>query len=158
MLLRNITEDDYESILSVLNEWWNGRSMTHLLPRLFFSHFQNTSWVIEENRRIIGFLIGFLSQSKIGEAYIHFVGVDPTYRYQGIAKRLYLHFFETVQNQGCHTVRCITSPVNKDSIAYHTKMGFQMEKSTIIENGIPIFPNYDGKGDPRVCFVKKLSE
>ncbi|RAL24203.1 GNAT family N-acetyltransferase [Thermoflavimicrobium daqui] len=156
MLTRSVCAADYKEVISVLNEWWGGRQMTDMLPKLFFVHFQNTSFIIEKDGRIIGFLIGFISQTYLNEAYVHFVGVHPKYRKKGIAKRLYELFFEAVQKRGCEIVRCLTSPANHTSIAFHTKMGFQIEKGDYEVNGISIHKDYDGQGQERVLFVKYL--
>jgi len=128
MKIRSVEGADYYVISPLINEWWNGRQMSDMLPKLFFDHFQNTSFIAEEKGEIIGFLIGFLSQSHMNEAYIHFVGVHPEYRGKKIGKQLYSHFFDAIKQNGRNTVRCVTSPVNKASIAYHTKMGFEIEK------------------------------
>ncbi|MEX3618820.1 hypothetical protein [Paenibacillus glucanolyticus] len=36
-----------------------------------FDHFQDTGFIVEENGAMLGFLIGFLSQSRNEAAYIH---------------------------------------------------------------------------------------
>ncbi len=95
MLIRNIKSEDFEKITPILREWWGGRDMS--IPRLFFNHFQDTSFVIEADHKIIGFLIGFKSQSKRNEAYIHFVGVEPSFRNKKIANKLYNLFIEEVK-------------------------------------------------------------
>lgn len=155
MKIRNLTSTDYVAIISVVNEWWGGREMTGLLPRLFFDHFQDTSFVIEEKGTLKGFLIGFLSQSKQKEAYIHFVGIEPNCRKKGYGRRLYQTFFNEVRKKNVQFVRCITSPSNFLSIAYHTKMGFLLEEGDKQVNDIPIHSNYDGEED-RVLFVKTV--
>lgn len=48
MRVRNIQGEDYVKIHSVLNDWWGGRDMAAMLPKLFFIHFQETSFIIEE--------------------------------------------------------------------------------------------------------------
>ncbi|MBA4496260.1 GNAT family N-acetyltransferase [Paenactinomyces guangxiensis] len=156
MNIRKLQESDHTSIIAVVDEWWGGRHMSGLLPRLFFTYFQDTSFVIEEDGQITAFLIGFISQTNPGEAYIHFVGVHPDYRRRKIGKHLYNQFFDRVEERGCHTVRCITSPVNKVSIVYHTRMGFVMEKGDIEVDGVPVHKDYDGPGNDRVLFVKKI--
>jgi ribosomal protein S18 acetylase RimI-like enzyme len=156
MDIRLIEESDYESVISVINKWWSGRDMASLLPKLFFIHFKNTSFIIENDGEMIGFLIGFKSQTYPNEAYIHFVGVHPDYRKTGMAKRLYETFFDTVQQMGCNIVRCITSPVNKNSIAFHIKMGFEIENGDFEVDGISVFSNYAGEGNHRVLFIRKL--
>nr|WGD66408.1 GNAT family N-acetyltransferase [Bacillus velezensis] len=156
MDIRTITSEDYEMVTSVLNEWWGGRQMKDKLPRLFFEHFQDTSFITYEPEGMTGFLIGFQSQSDPETAYIHFSGVHPDFRKMQIGKQLYDRFMETVKNRGCTKVNCVTAPVNKVSIAYHTKLGFEVEKGTKTVNGIPVFANYDGPGEDRILFVKYM--
>lgn len=128
MNLRVLVESDYQNVISVLDEWWGGRHMADMLPKLFFRHFKETSFIAEEGSKIVGFLVGFVSQSYPTEAYIHFIGVHPDYRKERIGLKLYSAFFEKVQQKGCEIVRSITSPVNKGSIGFHTRIGFEMEK------------------------------
>ncbi|MBG9812322.1 hypothetical protein ABD68_12170 [Bacillus endophyticus] len=157
MEIRLVEELDYNVISLVINDWWNGRQMSSMLPKLFFEHFKNTSFIVEEENQIVGFLIGFLSQSHLNEAYIHFVGVHPEYRGKGVGRRLYNHFFDVVRQNGRDTIRCITSPINKGSIAYHTKMGFEIEQGDKEFNNVSIHTNYDGVNQNRVLFVKNMS-
>lgn len=156
MKIRLVKGSDYYVISPLINEWWGGRQMADKLPKLFFDHFTNTSFVAEKDGEIVGFLIGFLSQSHSNEAYIHFVGVHPNYRKHNIGKKLYNEFFNKVKQNGCKTVRCVTSPVNKVSIAYHTKMGFVIEKGDKTINGVSVNLDYDGPNQDRVLFVKEL--
>lgn len=156
MNLRHVLESDYFPVISVVDDWWGGRHMADMLPKLFFQHFRETSFVAEHSGQIIGFLIGFVSQTYPTEAYIHFIGVHPEYRNSGVAKRLYQMFYETVKEKGCEVVRCVTSPANKTSIAFHTRMGFMIEKGTGEVDGVQVTVNYDGKGQDRVLFIKDL--
>ena len=144
---RSVVETDYYNVLAVLNDWWGGRQMTHLLPRLFFEHFQTTSFIIEDNGSLWAFLIGFVSQTQRQQAYIHFVGVNPHLRKSGLAKFLYGEFFSTVRNMGCVTVRCITSPVNEGSVSFHKRMGFSASLAT----------DYAGPGQDRILFCKDIT-
>lgn len=157
MLIRPVREADYPPIIAVIDSWWGGRRMADMLPRLFFIHFQNTSFVAEENGAVIGFLIGFVSQTHPTHAYVHFVGVHPDQRQRRIGQRLYTVFFETVKRSGCTVVHAVTSPVNKDSIGFHTRLGFEIEKTDGEVDGVPVMRNYDGEGQDRVVFVKRLA-
>jgi len=147
MQTRNIVEDDYYQVIDVLDDWWGGRQMTHLLPRLFFEHFQPTSFIVEEDGELSAFLIGFLSQTNPREAYIHFVGVHPQLRKSGLARELYEMFFATVRKAGCQIVRCITSPVNVGSVAFHQRMGFTVTVGT----------DYAGLGQDYMLFSKDIT-
>ncbi|MDN3233132.1 GNAT family N-acetyltransferase [Priestia megaterium] len=142
MTVRLVKGSDYYVISPLINNWWNGRQMSDLLPKLFFDHFKNTSFIVEEEGEIIGFLIGFLSQSYSNEAYIHFVGIHPEYRGKGIGRQLYNQFFDVIKQSGRNIVRCVTSPVNKASIAYHTKMGFEIEQGNKDNQDKVLFVKY----------------
>ena len=157
MNIRSISERDHAPIITVVDQWWGGRKMAGLLPRLFFTHFQDTSFAIEADDLIIAFLIGFVSQTNPRQAYIHFVGIHPDQRKRGLGKRLYELFFETVRGRGCDSVHCITAPINSGSIAFHRRMGFQIEKSDHERDGVAYNADYDGPGQDRVLFVKSLS-
>lgn len=156
MEIRSVKSSDYYVISPLINEWWGGRNMADMLPKLFFVHFTDTSFIVEKEGKIVGFLIGFLSQSNSNEAYIHFVGVHPDYRKHNIGKRLYNKFFDVVKQKGRSIVRCVTSPVNKVSIAYHTKMGFKSEEGDKKIEGVSVNTDYDGPNQDRVLFVKNL--
>ncbi|MDF2013902.1 GNAT family N-acetyltransferase [Priestia megaterium] len=142
MTVRLVKGSDYYVISPLINDWWNGRQMSDLLPKLFFDHFKNTSFIVEEEGEIIGFLIGFLSQSYSNEAYIHFVGIHPEYRGKGIGRKLYNQFFDVIKQSGRNIVRCVTSPLNKASIAYHTKMGFEIEQGNKDNQDKVLFVKY----------------
>jgi ribosomal protein S18 acetylase RimI-like enzyme len=156
-MIRNICEKDYDYLIRQLNAWWGGRHMVDMLPRLFFIHFQQSSFVFEENRNVVGFLIGFISPSIQQTAYIHFIGVDPEYRKQKIASRLYEMFIDYCKRKDISIIQCVTSPRNKKSIAFHHKLGFKAAEYN--EKGLPIaIPNYDGLYEHRVVLSLNLSQ
>jgi ribosomal protein S18 acetylase RimI-like enzyme len=157
LIIRHAEPSDYQPIIAVVDEWWGGRRMADMLPRLFFVHFRPTSFVAERNGRIVGFVIGFVSQTFPVEAYIHFAGVHPEFRKAGLGRALYERFFAAVTQLGCRTVRCVTSPVNKGSISFHCRMGFSAKESEKVVDGIPVVDGYDGEGEDRVLFSKSLA-
>jgi ribosomal protein S18 acetylase RimI-like enzyme len=122
--------------------------MAPMLPKLFFVHFEGTSFVMDDHEgQLAGFLIGFLSQTEPDEAYIHFVGVAPEHRGEGLGRALYERFFDEAREQGRKRVRCVTSPVNTSSVAFHEKLGFVVDR---------VAEEYDGPGEDRVLLVKHL--
>jgi len=154
--IRHVLPDDYRQVINVLDDWWGGRHMRDMLPKLFFVHFRPTSFVAEQDGQVVGFVIGFVSQTDPEEAYIHFVGVHPGQRGAGLGQALYRTFFQAAAAHGCRRVRCVTSPVNRGSIAFHRRMGFTLEASGRLVDGVPVFPDYDGLGEDRVLMVREL--
>ena len=155
-LIRHAESGDYQQIIADIDDWWGGRKMTAMLPRLFFVHFRQTSFVAEYLAEIAGFVTGFISQTNPVEAYIHFIGVRPKLRKLCLARDLYEKFFGAVAGLGCTRVRCVTSPLNKGSVLFHKALGFSIMNSATIVDGISVFEGYDGKGEDRVLFSKSL--
>lgn len=144
--VRHAEPADYPRVIGVVDDWWGGRRMAPMLPKLFFVHFRDTSFVAEEEARLVGFLCGFRSQTFEEEAYIHFVGVDPAARGGGVARTLYERFFEAVSPRT--VVRAVTSPANERSIAFHRALGFDVSQ---------VDEEYDGRGEARVLLEKRLA-
>lgn len=126
MRVRNIQGEDYVKIHSVLNDWWAGETWLPCCQKLFFVHFQETSFIIEEDGETLGFLCGFFSQTHKEEAYVHFIGVNPKYRRRGIASTLYSYFFDVARANNCKVVKAITSPVNKNRYSFIKKSVFEL--------------------------------
>ena len=97
MEIRPLRPSDYLTVISVIDNWWGGRQMADMLPRLFFDHFTDTCLAAERDGELAGFLVGFVSQSRPAEAYIHFVGIHPGERGHGLGRRLYERFFAEVR-------------------------------------------------------------
>ncbi|MER6950349.1 GNAT family N-acetyltransferase [Nonomuraea sp. NPDC000554] len=144
--LRPACPADYDPIAAVVDDWW-GRPILASLPRLFFDHFHSTSLVAESAGRLSGFLVGIVSPAELDQAYIHFVGVSPQARRDGLARTLYERFFEIARGHDRRVVGAITSPVNQASIAFHRRMGFAVRG--------PV-PDYNGPGHDLIVFERPL--
>jgi ribosomal protein S18 acetylase RimI-like enzyme len=148
IIVRHAQPSDYGRVIGRVNTWWGGREMAPMLPKLFFVHFEGTSFVADDDDgQLAGFICGFLSQTNRDEAYIHFVGVAPELRGTGLGRDLYERFFDAARDGGCSLVRCVTSPANEDSVAFHEALGFEVER---------LARDYDGPGEDRVLFVRRL--
>jgi ribosomal protein S18 acetylase RimI-like enzyme len=146
--IRHAQPADYGRVIQHVNAWWGGRDMAPVLPKLFFLHFEGTSFVAErDDGSIAGFLIGFLSQTRDDEAYVHLVGVAPDQQGSGLGRDLYERFFDVAREHDRVSVRCVTSPRNETSVAFHEALGFEVER---------VVEDYDGPGEDRVLLVKTL--
>lgn len=162
--LRQAREEDYPAIAAGLQTWWTlpgmsevgARERSALVPRLWLQHFAGTSFVAEHEGRLVGFLVGFFSQDRPEEGYIHFVGVAPDARRTSVGRSLYQRFFETCRRANRTRVRCVTSPQNTLSIAFHRAMGFEVEPGTEGTGQSFAKLDYDGPGVHRVAFVLGL--
>ncbi len=168
ILLRAARESDHDAIMTAISDWWTlpahstpeaKRERALLVPRLWLQHFASSSLIARsggDETDLVGFLIGFHSVDRPDESYIHFVGVRPDARKAGVGRILYDRFFENARANGRRRVRCITSPTNDVSIAFHRALGFAVEPGDKNVNGFAAKADYDAPGVDRVAFVRAL--
>jgi GNAT superfamily N-acetyltransferase len=156
---RRPVEADHARLIGEVDEWWGGRKVHHLLPRLWLQHFSGTSWIAEDaSGAVIGFLVGFISPDLPDQAYIHLVATSPNHRRAGLGRTLYERFFADVRARGVRRVTAITWPANRVSVGFHRAMGFTAFDGPGTQRlyGTPAFPDYDADGDDRTVFSREL--
>jgi len=156
LTFRRPIPDDYERVMAVLPSWWSGRDLRAQLPWVFFTHFRTTSILVEHEERLVGFLVGFFCQDHADEAYVHFVGVAPEWRRVGLGRDLYRRFFRLARAGGRGVIRCVTAPLNAESIAFHTALGFSPLLGDDEVAGLPLMQARGPGGEPRVRFQLEL--
>ena len=60
-------------------QWWAGRDLSASVLKVFFIHFCNTIFIAHKGNELVGFFVGFLSQTNDKEGYIHFAGIQSKY-------------------------------------------------------------------------------
>ena len=156
---RRPTEADHARIHGVVDEWWGGRRLRDLIPRLWLQHFTGTSWIAEDtDGRLRGFVIAFISQDDPTTGYVHMIATDPNARGRGIGRALYERAFADLAEHGAHRVTAVTWPGNRTSVAFHRAVGFHVDdgRGTRPLYGTPAHPDYDGAGEDRVVFRRDL--
>jgi GNAT superfamily N-acetyltransferase len=148
------TAQDFDQILEALPEFWDGRDTRHLHHSFLIHEFGDTAFVIRDGGQVVAYLFGFFSQTQpVG--YVHAIAVRASARRRGLAQRLYGHFVECARRRGCTHVKAITAPSNAGSIAFHKSLGMQLLGEPN-EDGIPVVPDYSGRGAARVVFWKSI--
>jgi len=154
--IRNATPSDHERVVSIMLQWWGGRDLSSSVLKVFFIHFRESTFIAEIGDELAGFLVGFMSQSEENVGYIHFAGVHPSFRKFGIGRRLCEIFYTVCRANGRSVAKSCTSPSNKLSIAFHKKMGYEIEAGNGIVDDVPVTLDYLGKGNHKVLFRKIL--
>ncbi len=159
IVLRRPVEADHRRVVAVVDEWWGGRRLHDLLPRLWFQHFTGTSWIADtEDGRLAGFLVGYVSPDDPSLGYVHMVATNPNLRKRGLGRALYDAFFADVAGRGVRSVRAITWPGNRVSLGFHRAIGFRVTEGTgtMPMYGVVAYPDYDADGEDRVVLERAI--
>lgn len=161
--LRRPQEADYPVIAPSVDDWWDGKVVQGLLPRLWFRHFAGTSWVAETDDerpdpRLIGFLIGFRSPAEPTLGVIQAVGVDPNRRRRGIGRTLVEAFLADARAAGIQAVETLVWPGNRRALPFLEALGFEPDPDGRPRpiHGIPAIANYDFGTEDRARFRRSL--
>ena len=143
---RKITKADFDHIVDVIDKWWGGPMANYAHP-MFFYELGDNALIVEDDGRIIGFLLGFsvFKQPKTG--YVHLVGIHPDFRRRGVGRVLYEEFTERCRTLGCERMKAITTTGNEGSIKFHQALGWQ---SSEVED-------YAGPDRRRIVFTKDIT-
>lgn len=157
METRALDKADYDAIVGVIDHWWGGPTSALAHP-IFFYELGRLSRVVEDDERnMIGFLLGFVAESyrsataqapeassKVG--YVHLVGIDPDHRRRSVARLLYGSFEAACRTEGCARLKAITTLGNEGSVRFHQALGWSVSE----------VENYAGPGRTRFVFEKVL--
>ena len=70
---------------------------------------------------------------------------------------MYERFFQAAMTAGRTEVRCVTAPVNRASVAFHRRLGFEVLPGDAEDDGVAFTHNYDGPGEDRVLLRRPLT-
>lgn len=146
MQTRKITKTDFDQIVEVIDRWWGGPISTFAHP-IFFYELGDDALIVEQDGRLIGFMLGFIVFKAPKTGYVHLVGIHPEFRRQGVGRLLYENFTERCHALGCLRMKAITTAGNEGSIRFHEAMGWTAEE----------VDHYAGPSRKRIVFTKDLA-
>jgi GNAT superfamily N-acetyltransferase len=161
---RRPVESDYPALALVVDDWWDGRVVQGLLPRLWLRHFGSTSWLAEEvgatgRPRSIGFLVGFRSPDVPGVGVLQAVGVDPNRRRRGIGRDLIERFTSDCRTAGLERIEALIWPGNRRGLDFLRAVGFRPEDGPGTRNlyGTAAFDGYDFGTEDRARLWRRVA-
>lgn len=151
-LIRPITLPDHAAILRLNAECQpfvallTEADLQHLLP---IGGLHRVA--VDANGTVIGYLLAFYSEAPYDDeeirhlrhhltepfCYIAQVAITADSRRQGIARALYESLFATARARGLRTIcsEVNTNPPNRESLAYHQRMGFTPLHEHLLSSG-----------------------
>lgn len=138
---------EFHQVVADHHRYWGERDLRALHLQAMVQEFGSTSLVArdQDGSGIQGYLFGFVTPGGVG--YVHLIATRDDARGAGLGRRLYEAFAEVAQAEGATRLKAITSMTNQGSIAFHRRLGFEVE----------IAQDYYGPGHgPMVVFRREL--
>jgi GNAT superfamily N-acetyltransferase len=137
---------DLAAILRDHARFWGERDLRHLHNPMLVHELGDTALVARNgDGEIVGYLLGFVA--PVGNAgYVHLIATRDDVRGRGLGRLLYERFARVARARGAVAIKAITTPGNRDSIAFHERLGF---RSTLARD-------YAGPDQDRIVFWREL--
>lgn len=143
IIIRHMEEEDIDNVLE-LDRGISGakRVPTYADPvTSYIGGEVGISWVAEREGRIIGFILGRLSElgarvPQIG--LIELVGVGTKWRHRGIARKLVDAFCEDCRQKGAKAVHIIVSPEDEELRLFFKAQAFRPRELIHLERRLDI--------------------
>jgi GNAT superfamily N-acetyltransferase len=145
-------------VIAAIDAWWPGLHMVHGVCPQLFRHVGDSCILVEHEDRLIGFLVGFVSQRLPDSGYIHYAGVHPDHRGAGLGREMYRRFAALTRARGRTEVFAETGAWNLRSIAFHRRLGFVLVPGDEIRGEVPVHRDATGHGFDCVEMVWPLDE
>lgn len=158
MLVRNAFPADFMKVAEKSKEWADIVIERESIYHIFTEHFRSTCFIAEDRGEMIGYMLGFRSQSSPDIALIHLVQVAPRLRGNGIGRRMFKQFQASAIQMGCKKIMTHTRPENNSCNRYFKAMGFEAVagENTVDVNGMPCVKDYNGPGKHRVVWARDI--
>jgi len=162
--IRPVREDDFLILKTDHADFWRREDNPDPAPEqtggiyhLFTRHFQDTCFVAEADGQVIGYLLGLISPTRQGEAYIHNLAVRRRWRGQGIGRLLYYTFRKTVYARGARRISLLVRPSNKRGLSFYLGLGMHpVTEGATLRDGLWVQVGFHGGDEDRIIMVEEL--
>jgi diaminobutyrate acetyltransferase len=158
--IRIANEDDFLDVYEFVSNCNPLESYSEHFYKILLRYFGNCCFIAENNDKIIGLIIGIISQIHDKTYFIWQIGVDTPLQGKGIAKKLLKNAEEKVKKLGCNRIELTVSPKNFPSQKLFQKNGYKnvssIEGETIEIMGNKAVKDYYKSGHHFILFEKKF--
>jgi GNAT superfamily N-acetyltransferase len=159
LVFRRPVEPDHVAVQARLEGWWPGRRGRSFIARWWFRHAAGSSWIAEnDDGRVIGFVLAQPSGDDPSVGLVQAIAVDPNARRHGVGRALIEHVADDVRARGGDRLEAISWPGDPIATHFLRGVGFVPDDGpgTMRLFGTPAYPDYEGEGEDRARWSRKL--
>jgi len=104
----------------------------------FCKHSRDTSLILEESNRILGFIFGNLDSNESNTIFIHQIFIEPEYRRKGLATFMLFNLLSLIQTKKIDSLKTIIFKNDTQLDAFYKSFTKKLEtkysKTVLLEN------------------------
>ena len=131
--------------------------------KILLRYFGNSCFIAEIRNRVVGFVLGFISQTHSEKTYFLWqIGVAPFMQGTGLGNRLLAEVEKWTKEKGCQRIEATIDPENVPSQKLFEKRGFvnisQKEGKTVTVKGCTAVKDYYKPGRHFMLYEKRIEK
>lgn len=160
LALRKVSEKDFLEAYNFVSQCKPLENYAAHFYKIMLRYFRNTCFVAEHDNKIVGFVMGFISQMHEKTYFLWQIGVSPAMQGKGVGCTL-LEYVETeLRKIGCNRIELTIDPENIPSTKLFEKSGYKnisdKEGKTVDVNGKTAVKDYYSPGRHFMLYEKYL--
>jgi diaminobutyrate acetyltransferase len=160
LIIRSVSEKEFMRIHSFVSDCDVLETYPEHVYRILLRHFGDTCLVAESDGVIVGFLLGFRSQTRADLFFIWQIGVSVSARRQGVGAAILRDVENRLSSHEAARIECTIDPENEPSIRLFESQGYvnvaSREGETISIAGHPSVKDFYMPGRHFALYEKRL--
>ena len=125
MKIRNPAEEDFLDIYEFVSNCKPLESYGEHFYKIMLRYFKDTCFVALDNGSIVGYIMGFISQTDNKSSFIWQIGVHTDLKRSGVASKLLDAFEKQIMSKGCQRIELTVDPENPASQKLFENRGYE---------------------------------
>lgn len=124
LTIRNASENEFLNIYEFVSHCKPLENYAKHFYKIILRYFGNTCFLVEYESKIVGFLMGFISQVHEGTYFLWQIGIDPSMQGKGIGSYLLKNVENKLRERGCKRIEVTIDPENIPSSKLFERAGY----------------------------------
>jgi len=120
--IRKVHSDDLDRVTEITKDSFPDTWTKSYFEKLY-RQYSETFFVAEINKKVVGYILGYLKSEKLG--WIKAVAVSPDFRGQGIGNKMINFITHRLREAGAEKIGLRTRTSNQGGISLYQKLGFK---------------------------------
>jgi diaminobutyrate acetyltransferase len=125
VVIRKAREDEFLNVYRFISSCGVLETYGEHFFRIVIRYFGSTSYLAEQDGRIVGYMWGFITQEDPETFFLWQIGVDPATRGDGIGGLILEEAEKELAARGCKRIELTIDPTNRPSQRLFEKRGYR---------------------------------